>query len=385
MRVAINAQKTLERETGVGNYAYNLIQGLSHLPGAAQSLKLYLLHGRRALQETCDSLPINSREWGLKGSHWRILWEQLGLPWQVGREGADLVHYLDHALPLLYQPCPAIITVHDLAFYRLPEMYNFGRRAYKQFIGLRSVRRAAHIIAVSESTKKEIIALAGVPESRITVIPYGINPAFRPLPSSDLIEIKKKYDLTRPFFLFVGTLQPRKNIRAIIAALSKLILENNLDCELVLAGAEGWLSGDLLSFAGEKRIADRLRLLGAVPHDRLPELYNSAVALVYPSWYEGFGLPPLEAMACGVSVIASRLTSLPEVVGDAGLLVDPGDIDTLAREMLNVVQDAELRRKLSQLGLDRAKRFSWETCARETYRVYEQVIQERRHLKTLAS
>ena len=376
MLVGINAQKALERETGVGNYAFNLVRALARLPEARESIRLYLLHGREQLHHQLNGVPIAGPEWRLSGSAPRILWEQFGLPRLARRDRVDLLHYVDHALPLFGRPCPVVITVHDLAFYRLPQMYNPGRRAYKGFVGLRSVRHAAHIIVNSDSTKAEVAALSNISAEKITTIHYGLDPIFRPLPKNEAEKARQKLDLHRPFFLFVGTLQPRKNLRNIIAAFARLVRADHLPHELVLAGAQGWLVGDLTSFAGEHRVADRVRFLGSVPHDELPALYNCAESLVYPSWHEGFGLPPLEALACGTPVVAAAIPSIQEVVSDAGLLVDPADINGLAQAMRRVLADPALRQRLAEAGPRRAANFSWDQCARKTWRVYEKVKNE---------
>lgn len=373
MRVGINATKALERETGVGSYTYNLVRALARRPDAADNLRLYLMHGPTLPANSGDGLPTAVGNINIKGSAPRIMWEQFGLPALARRDGLDLLHYVDHALPLWRRPCPVVITVHDLAFYRLPQMYNFSRRRYKKFVGLRSVRLAARVITPSRATRDEIIDLAGIAPEKVTVIPYGLDEQFRPVSDEAQQRTREEFDLAGPYFLFVGTLQPRKNLRHLISAFAQLVHEQGIPHELVLAGGEGWLSGDLVRFAGENRVADRLRLFGSVPQDKLPALYNCSESLVFPSWYEGFGLPPLEAMACGVPVIASNRTSIPEVVGEAGLLVDPQDIDALAAAMQRVIDDKNLRSKLCHAGPERARQFSWDRAAEATMDVYRQV------------
>ena len=376
MLVGINAQKALERETGVGNYAFNLVRALTRLPEARGSLRLYLLHGREVLRPHLDGASLVGPEWNLAGSAARIAWEQLGLPRFARRDGVDVLHYVDHALPLLGRPCPVIITVHDLAFYRLPQMYNAGRRAYKRFVGLRSVERAAQVIVNSEATKAEVRALANISEEKISVIPYGLDAIFHPLPPEERERTRRKFDLHRPFFLFVGTMQPRKNLKTLIAAFARLVRANPLPHELVLAGGHGWLVGDLTAFAGEHRVADRVRFVGSIPHDELPGLYNCAESLVYPSWYEGFGLPPLEAMACETPVVAAAIPSITEVVGDAGLLVEPSDVTGLTYAMMRVASDQATRARMVESGLRRAQNFSWDQCARSTWAVYQKAAGE---------
>jgi glycosyltransferase involved in cell wall biosynthesis len=377
LRVGINAQKALERETGVGNYAYHLTLALAKLPEASDSFRLFLLHGKTELTRALPELDIESVERPSQGSLPRILWEQLVLPRQAARAGMDLLHCVDHAAPLFNYRCPVVITVHDLAFYRLPAMYNTRRRFYKQFIGLRSIHLADHIIAVSESTKRDILELAHVDEAKITIINYGLSPIFHQYTVAYKEQSKIQFDLLRPFFLFVGTLQPRKNLENLLAAFGKAVIQHHLPHELLLAGGDGWLTGDLVAAAGRFGIADRVRFLGKVPHEDLPGLYANATALVYPSWYEGFGLPPLEAMACGTPVITGNSTSLPEVIDNAGILIDPSDVSGLAKAMTQMATNTDLHRRLAELGPKQANKFCWDECARRTYQVYEQVYQAR--------
>jgi glycosyltransferase involved in cell wall biosynthesis len=273
-----------------------------------------------------------------------------------------------------------IITIHDLAFFEVPTMYNTMRRFYKQSIAEYSIRRAAHVIAISEKTRADILARFKISDNKITTIAYGKSPSFKRLSAEKHVSLSKKYDLFRPFFLFVGTLQPRKNLHNLVAAFGRVRRETDLPHELVVAGEKGWLTRDVVELAGEHGVADRVRQLGAVPHADMAALYNCAEALVYPSWYEGFGLPPLEAMACGTPVIASRAASLPEVVGDAGILVDPSDVPGLADAMCRIVRDKALREDLIRRGLARAEMYSWEKCARETFTVYRRVYEQtKRH------
>ena len=375
MRIGINAQKVLDRETGIGNYAFHLLKALSKIPDINETIHLFLLNGESEVRRFHPEQLIDSAEWPGKGSVPRICWEQLVLPGRAARAGVDVLHYLDHAAPLFNKRLPIVITVHDLAFYRLPLMYDTKRRYYKQYVGLRSIRLADHIITISNSTKRDIMELAGIDDSKITVIKYGLSSLFHNVTSKTINHSKIRYDLVRPFFLFVGTLQPRKNLENILAAFSLALQKNHLPHELLLAGGEGWLTEDLIAAAGRYQIADRVRLLGSVPHDDLPGLYCNATALVYPSWYEGFGLPPLEAMACGTPVIASQAASLPEVIENAGILVHPGDVEGLAEAMGRLATDEAYRTLYSQMGPAQAAKFSWDECARRTYQVYQQVYQ----------
>lgn len=374
MRIGINAQKALEPETGVGNYAFNLVKALARQPEASEWLRLFFFTSPDGLSDVLGPLTIEAGKRRRSGRVSRILWEQLGLPHRAAGR-VDILHYIDHALPVFYRPCPVVITVHDLAFFRHPEMYDDRRRRYKQWVGKRSIPQAAHIIAISESTRSDLEDMFPETKERISVIHYGKSPDFHPAagPENRILE---KYDLFRPYFLFVGALQPRKNLKGLIEAYAKVVATGDLPHELVLAGGEGWLMEDLTVYSGRFRVADRVRLLGSVSHTDMPDLYRGATALVYPSWFEGFGLPPLEAMASGTPVIAGRNTSLPEVVGDAGLLLPPDDIDALAEAMRRLATDAVRHDTLRRKGLVQAERFSWDECAAKTLAVYRRVHEE---------
>jgi len=374
LRIGINAQKAMEPETGVGNYTFNLIKALARQPEAADRLRLYFFTSPDGLGKTLGDIPLESAARKRGGRAPRILWEQFGLPRRVAGR-VDVLHYIDHALPVFYRPCPVVMTVHDLAFFRRPEMYDGRRRRYKQWVGRQSIPLAAHVIAISQATRADIEDMFPEVGDRITVIHYGKSSDFHPGAGAGKA-VLEKYDLCRPYFLFVGTLQPRKNLKGLIEAYAKAVAGDSLPHELALAGGEGWLTEDLLAYSGRFRVADRVRFLGSVPHGDLPDLYRGATALVYPSWFEGFGLPPLEAMASGTPVIASHSTSLPEVIGEAGLLLPPQDVAALAEAIRRVATDEALRKSLCQKGLIQAARFSWDECAARTMDVYRRVFEQ---------
>jgi len=236
------------------------------------------------------------------------------------------------------------------------------------------VRRADHIIAVSESTKKDTMQLLGVPERKISVIHEAANPIYKQLDREEARRrLAETYELPEHFILFVSTLEPRKNITALLQAYYQLIDDYKLPHKLVLAGRKGWLFDDVFNTVSRLKIEDDCIFLGRVPLEHLPYLYNAAEALVHPAFYEGFGLPPLEAMACGTPVVVSNVSALPEIVGDAGLLADPNDVEELEVAIYRALTDTDLRETMIERGLKRAALFSWERAARETLEVYRQV------------
>lgn len=277
---------------------------------------------------------------------------------------------------------PYVLTVHDLSFERYPEFFTPVHRLWHKMIDCqRMARGAAKVIAVSENTKQDLVELYNIDPSKIEVIYEGITNVpllvrggrggLRPLEDEDnstavLNKVKEKYSLPEKFVLFLGTIEPRKNIEVIIKAFDKLCDSSNSSLQafkLILAGGRGWNNEQIYKVYGQAKHKDKISFLGYVGHDDKPALYQLASLFVFPSIYEGFGLPPLEAMACGTPVIASCAASLPEVVGDAGLLVDPYNINELAEAMRAILEDGKLRQRFIEKGLERVKRFSWHKCA----------------------
>lgn len=379
MRIGINAEKTNDGATGVGNYSTNLVRAMLKLaPHASNELFLYFFHrgfpGENSFLKDSTHARIRSSETPYRHNSRRILWEQFHLPLLAKGDSLDLLHYVDHSLSLIERPCPTVITVHDLAFYRMPKMYDFTRRYYKQLIARPSIKKATRIIAISEHTKNEIVELIRVNPDKIDVIPYGLNPVFRQIENKDILEsFCKKHRLPKNFILFVGTFQPRKNLDALLTAFSRI--PASLRPPMVFCGQKGWLYKPIFSRIGQLNLQKEIIVLGPLPNETLPLLYNSASLFVYPSLYEGFGLPLLEAMACGVPVLASNGTSIPEVVGDAAETVNPKDIDAISNSLERLFSDDEKRNRLIKSGLKRASIFSWEKTARLTYQTYDKAIQ----------
>jgi glycosyltransferase involved in cell wall biosynthesis len=268
-------------------------------------------------------------------------------------------------VPPFLRRFPAVATVHDLAFLRMPELLTPQSRRYYGQVGA-AARSADRIIAVSDCTRSDLIDLVGAPSARIDVVYEAADPRFRVLGADEL----PADDLPAEYFLFVGTREPRKNLVRLLEAYAALRDRASEAPPLLLAGRPGWLQDDLEARAAALGLDGQARFLGGVEPDRLVALYNRATALVYPSLYEGFGLPALEAMACGTPVLASNAGSLPEIVGDAARLVDPLDVATLSREMERLWREPGLRAELRERGLARAARFSWRRAAEETLDVY---------------
>jgi len=301
--------------------------------------------------------------------------EQWLLAIELRKLHLDVLHSPDFIPPLYANWIRRVITVHDLAFLRYPYLLTKAAARYYGQID-RAVRVADHIIAVSQSTRNDLIKLLGVPESKITVIYEAADSVFRPLPRDESARvINERYGLPPDYILFVGTIEPRKNLNTLLLAYHGLLTRYRMSPPLIIAGEEGWLSDEVYTLIDELDLRDHCHFLGHINNDDLLYLYNTARFLAHPAFYEGFGLTPLEAMACGTPVIVSNVSSLPEVVGDAALLVDPIDVEAWTVAMHRLLTDDDLWQELRERGLRRARQFSWERAARGTLAVYKRVYQ----------
>lgn len=304
----------------------------------------------------------------------RIAWEQFAGPLQLTRDRIDVVHAPVNVAPILAGR-PSVVTVHDLAFLVYPEQYPGIKQRYLAKLTQHSVRRAARVIAVSESTKRDILRFYGVHPDRVVVVPNGVESWMAPVEEPDEMAVfRRNQNVPEQFILFLGTLQPRKNLITLLRAWSGLEQETRLP--LVVVGAEGWFYEEIFEEARRLGIAGDVFFAGYADASLLPLWYSAATMLVYPSLYEGFGLPVLEAMACGTPVIASDQSSLPELVGEAGILVAPTDVDALRSAIQRLTDDAALRSQLRASGLARAREFSWRRTARETLSVYRNALED---------
>ncbi|HUX77785.1 MAG TPA: glycosyltransferase family 1 protein, partial [Anaerolineae bacterium] len=272
-------------------------------------------------------------------------------------------------------PRRSVITVHDLNFLYYPQFLTAeSHRYYNQQIEW-AVRRADHILADSHATKSDLVSLLNVPLEKITVVHLAADPAFRPLPDAEARRVAKQYGLEPGYLLFVGTLEPRKNLPGLLQAYRWLLDAEVTAAPLVLIGGKGWLYDEVFERVEVLHLHGRVRFLHDVPDADLPAMYNAASLLATPSFYEGFGLPALEAMACGTPVVVADRASLPEVVGEAGLLVNPDDPDGIAQALARVLTEESLRARMQELGLAQAGCFTWERATRATLAVYHKVLE----------
>ena len=353
MKIGVDVQSTLGRKTGIGLYTANLLQALRQV--APQHEYVGLSWGRST------ELRTDQRLW----------WEQVKLPLQALVSKVNVLHLTGFGAPRLHH-CPTVLTVHDLIGLLFPSNLPPISRFYWSRWLPYTIRWADQIIADSEHTKHDLIRLLNIPEKKIDVVYLGVSEAFQPLEDRVVLKrVRRRYGLPHPVILYVGTIEPRKGLDTLISAYS--MLSNRIPHHLVIAGKRGWYTESIFHQVEALGLNQRVHFIGYVADEDLPALYNLADLFVYPSRYEGFGLPPLEAMACGVPVVCSNAASLPEVVGDAGLLVPPNDVGALEVAMLNVLEDRNKRVKMQVEGRERAKKFSWRETARQTVRVYEKV------------
>jgi glycosyltransferase involved in cell wall biosynthesis len=354
------------RGAGINWYIHNLLLNLA-LEDQENQYTVFL-GDRRFLPNS--SLTLRTSWLPTTQPLMRIGWEQLVQPFVLWQEKIDLLHSLAFVTPLV-SPCPSVITIYDLSFLIFPQGFKYLKRLYLTLLTRPSARKARRIITISESTKRDTVRLLGVSPEKVDVVYCGVDEAFHPLPEREVTSFRHKRGLPERIILFVGTIEPRKNVACLIEAYSYL---RDGQVKLVIGGARGWLYEEVFARVEELDLTGDVLFPGYIPPDELPLWYNVAELFVYPSLYEGFGLPPLEAMACGTPVIASNVSSLPEVVGKAGLTVDPMDSKGLAEAMNQVLGDEALRQSMRERGLARSSRFSWVKAARETVEVYRRAL-----------
>jgi glycosyltransferase involved in cell wall biosynthesis len=306
-----------------------------------------------------------------------ILWQRLRLPLpvQAFTGQIDLFHSPDFVLPPVGRVA-TILTVHDLSFLRVPECYVPAFREYLERAMRRAVARSDRILADSKSTQYDLNELLDVDPRQVEVVYPGVESRFRPVGEADMLAAARaRYNLPERFILGLGTLQPRKNFEGLVRAFAELLHAGGhrpeiADLYLVIAGGQGWMSEGIYDAVTRAGVEERVRFAGFVRDEDLPALYSLAAAFAFPSRYEGFGLPVLESMACGTPVVCADNSSLPEVVGEAALMVDAGDVDSLAGSLAQLLGDRPMRDRLINAGLERVPQFTWQTAARTLLGVY---------------
>lgn len=336
-------------------------------------LVVFVQRARRSLLGLQNNDTVRVVEVADKNPQWRLIWEQFSLPLLVRRERLDLLHSLHYTRPL-FLPCASVVTFHDMSFFLYPQLHTLGKRLFFPRAIRSSARRADALLTISESTRQDAINLLGIPEEKIFTTHLGVTPDFQPISNVEQLEaVRIKYQLPEKFLLYVGVVEPRKNLPLLIQSMRD-ILDEGIDHSLVMVGRMGWMYQDVLYQIDNLGLKEKINFAGYVPSEDLPMVYNLADVLVYPSVYEGFGLPPLEALACGTPVITTAVSSMPEHVGQAGILIPPGDGQALTQALLQVLTDRDLRKQLSKKGPEQAAQFTWKRTSQETLSVYHRVL-----------
>jgi glycosyltransferase involved in cell wall biosynthesis len=379
MNIGIEATSAAAaQKAGVGYYTYHLIRAFTLLRSSAHLYRLYFRQSVADLPHLFDLPPKRTSCLTPQVMNFPVLWAQLRLPFELWKHPQDVYFFPASVLPLGYIPAKSVITIHDVAFLFFPECFSPSLRRWLTVATEQGIQKARRIIAVSEATRQDLIAYYGIAPEKIVAIHYGVHEMFHPLDAHAITPIQQKYHVERPYILCVGTLQRRKNIPRLIQAFYLLKQKYHVPHKLVLIGQKyADLPEDEIFATIERLFLDEEVLwTGYVPEQDLPALMSGAEVFVLPSLYEGFGMPLLEAMACGVPVVCSNTSSLPEVVGDSGILFDPDSVESLVDTLMQVLEDHDMRHALREKGLFRVKSFSWAACARKTLDVLEAIGQE---------
>ncbi len=377
-RIGIDVTSALTQGGGIGRYTRELVHALVQVDKQHQ----YHLFSAKPP----PTLPVpNPLPQGETITHhtsrltdrWLYrLWYRLQIPlpvqWFTGP--LDLFHSPDFVLPPVSGRIPTLLTVHDLSFRHYPEHFTPALVNYLNRVVPRSVARASHILADSQATQNDLINLWGVPETKITVLYSGVNPVFRPIEKEgELKQVRQKYQMSEwPYLLSVSTIQPRKNYQMLIRAFKPI--SQSWPHHLVIAGGKGWLYEETLAEVERQGLQGRVHFLGFVADEDLPALYTQATLVLFPSFYEGFGLPLLEAMACGVPVVSSDASCLPEVVGGAGRLLNPHDEAAWTDTVHKLLLDGRERGRLVAAGFRQAHQFTWKKAARQLIGIYQSLL-----------
>src|ERR1044072_4287343 len=349
MDVGLDGIPLSQSLTGVGHYTLELARALARI-------------------SPDDRFELVSPSPSLNGLSRRFWW-QVGLPRYIRRSGFSVFHGTNYSVPLL-KTCPTVVTIHDLSLLLWPQTHaqHLARRARWRLPLM--ARRADAIIVPSQSIESEVCEHLGIDESKITAIPEAARSSFWQVPVAETAEVRRHLNVSDDFILFVGTIEPRKNLLTLVRAFQEI--SRNCQTQLVLAGDEGWLTGELHEFLRNADFSERVRFAGYLADDDLRALYSSCRVFVYPSLYEGFGLPLLEAMTCGAPVITSNIPSIRETAGDVALLVSPTNVAELASSIVRLLEDPAKREQRSAAGKQHASKFSWDKAAAATLDVYRQ-------------
>jgi glycosyltransferase involved in cell wall biosynthesis len=373
MLIGIDGIPLRDIKTGVGHYTFELAKSLALVAPEHHLEILSPFHFESSSQgeNAKDELPSNLQFTRVKVNLLERNWWTIGLPRYIKRKSFDLFHGTNFDIPL-WRRCPTVLTVHDLSSILHPETHETrpARRERRRLPLM--VRSATQIVTHSESVRREIVDHLHAPAEKVVAIPAAARSIFRPLPPDQTVEPRRRLGVEDEFLLFVGTIEPRKNLVTLLNAYQEVLRATGLQPQLVIAGKSGWLTDEVFNTVRRQGIEERVRFTGYISDSDLCALYSSCRIFIYPSIYEGFGLPPLEAMACGAPVITSAIPSISEVVGDAAQLVAPRKTDDLAHCLARLLGDERERQRLSLAGLQRARKFSWNQTAQLMLGVYRE-------------
>jgi glycosyltransferase involved in cell wall biosynthesis len=378
MRIGLDGIPLASLRTGIGHYTSELAHNLARIAPANElelisPVPILASVNENGIPDQGGELPANLHV-VRTGTH--LLWWTVGLPLYLRQASLSIFHGTNYDVPL-WGRASKVVTIHDLSPLLHPETHpgNLVRRARRRLPLM--AKASSMIITATESVKREICEHLRVEDGKVAVTPYAPRRNFRPLPPEQTVEVRTRLNIADDFLLFVGTIEPRKNLITLVKALDEILRTTTWRPQLVIAGKVGWLSDELFSYIQQSGIAEHIRFIGYVSDQDLRALYSSCRMCVYPSLYEGFGLPPLEAMACGAPVITSRIPSIVETVGTAASLVSPIDVQGLAQAITQLLGDENQRSYFASAGIKRAAEFTWEKTARATLEVYEEALRRK--------
>lgn len=386
MRIAFSGQPLLEKEkTGIGYYTEGLVKNIikqyaqneyfinvfSYKKPEAAKEMLSAYENRNTRVNVCRFMPLKI---------YKLIWSVIPIPYYVFfKEKVDITHFFNYYIPPFVRG-KKVTTIHDMTIKAYPETVRFLSRVMAKLNLRTTCKRATRIITSSEFSKREIMKYLKIPAEKISVLYSGVDlEVYKPCEDERVKEaVKYKYGIEGDYYLYLGTLEPRKNIERLILAYEMAKESNNDIPKLVIAGKKGWMYADIFKMISERKLEQDVIFTGYVDCEDAPVLMSAAVAFVFPSLYEGFGMPPLEAMACGTPVITSNCASLPEVVGDAAILVDPYSVEEISEALKKLHIDKELCRTLEERGIERAKFFAWDRISGVLYGIYDEVMKDNR-------
>lgn len=368
MRIGFEATSLIGQPSGVGKYTGRLLAALLKANPESE----YLLYSNKPIDSLESSLSRATPIYHPSASK-RLLWMHFVLPTVIRRSQPQLCHFPNAMAPLRQQK-PFVLTIHDASLFLYSNYHPLTRLVSIRLALPHLARRASAIITVSNNARDDLLRILKLPEEKVKVIYNAAGIDFKPVSDPSQREVlRRRYELPDEYIAFVGTIEARKNLVRLVRAFDQ-VRKAGFPHKLVIAGTPGWMSGTLFDQIDHLDMGDWVKMVGYVPDEDLPGLFSMASLFVYPSLYEGFGLPPLEAMACGTPVVVSDASSMPEVCGVAAHYIDPEDESSIAEGMLTVLRDRDYQQELIERGFERSRRFTWEEAAQKTIDVYQQVL-----------